>query len=356
MDLTLSRLGETAYVLLTKVADATVLPGSVFWAPTLASALLIAAASLAWARMRRGRRVRLAVLRRALFPRRLLRSASSKADLGLFLFNTLPAGLLIGGMLVSTGMISGHVANMMGRAFGPSPAAATPAAVGQVVATVTLFLAYELAYWLDHYLSHRIPALWEFHKVHHTAQALTPLTVTRVHPVDTLVFLNILSVVIGLTGGTLHYLFGAAASPTLLFGANVFMTLFMFTTVHLQHTHVWISFTGALGRVLMSPAHHQIHHSENPAHFNRNLGSCLSLWDWVFGTLYVPARTRETLSFGAAVREGTAPAHSVTGTLVTPFLESLRRLREAAYAAFGRRRTRASRRSLRQNRVFSGSG
>ena len=46
-----------------------------------------------------------------------------------------------------------------------------------------LFLAYELGYWLNHYLSHRIAFLWEFHKVHHSATVLTPLTNFRVHPI-----------------------------------------------------------------------------------------------------------------------------------------------------------------------------
>jgi sterol desaturase/sphingolipid hydroxylase (fatty acid hydroxylase superfamily) len=34
------------------------------------------------------------------------------------------------------------------------------------LATVLQVLAYELADWLSHYALHRVPALWEFHKVH----------------------------------------------------------------------------------------------------------------------------------------------------------------------------------------------
>ena len=54
--------------------------------------------------------------------------------------------------------------------------------------TVTLFLAYELGYWLNHYVPHRVPFLWEFHKVHHSATVLTPLTNFRVHPVYMCIF------------------------------------------------------------------------------------------------------------------------------------------------------------------------
>ena len=37
--------------------------------------------------------------------------------------------------------------------------------------------------------------------------------------------------------------------------------------------------------LLISPYQHQIHHSDNPKHFNKNMGSKLAIWDWMFGTL-----------------------------------------------------------------------
>lgn len=108
--------------------------------------------------------------------------------------------------------------------------------------------------------------------------------------------------------------------------------LFVHAYLHLQHTPVWIAFTGLAGRVLMSPAHHQIHHSTNPAHFNTNLGSCLSLFDWAFGTLHAPRREPEALRFGVE-GEGEAP-HGVKGLFVDPFLRlSGRRSSQAAVTA-----------------------
>jgi sterol desaturase/sphingolipid hydroxylase (fatty acid hydroxylase superfamily) len=44
--------------------------------------------------------------------------------------------------------------------------------------------------------------------------------------------------------------------------------------MHLQHSQIWTTFTGVLGRIFVNPAHHQIHHSDNPKHYN---GSCLAL-------------------------------------------------------------------------------
>ena len=74
--------------------------------------------------------------------------------------------------------------------------------------------------------------------------------------------------------------------------------MFLLTYGHLRHSHMWIAFTGLAGRILQSPAHHQIHHSTNPAHFDKNLGFALAVWDWAFGTLAIPARTREPIVFG----------------------------------------------------------
>ena len=48
--------------------------------------------------------------------------------------------------------------------------------------------------------------------------------------------------------------------------------LFIHAYVRLQHSHMWIAFRGVLGRIIVSPAHHQVHHSANPKHFNKNFG------------------------------------------------------------------------------------
>jgi sterol desaturase/sphingolipid hydroxylase (fatty acid hydroxylase superfamily) len=190
-----------------------------------------------------------------------------------------------------------------------------------------LFLAYELGYWLNHYLSHRVPFLWEFHRVHHTATVLTPLTNFRVHPVYTFIFFNILAISTAIANGIGNYMFGETAYQYALSDTNIILVIFIHTYVHLQHTELWIPFRGALGRVFMSPAHHQVHHSTNPAHFDKNLGSCLALWDWMFGTLYVPGKEPEKLSFG--VEPDNPHVHTITGAYVDPILRAASLVRGA---------------------------
>jgi sterol desaturase/sphingolipid hydroxylase (fatty acid hydroxylase superfamily) len=184
--------------------------------------------------------------------------------------------------------------------------------------TVALFLAYELGYWVDHYLKHKIPALWEFHRVHHTAEHLSPLTNFRVHPVDSILFLNSLALFIGATHGAMTWMLGAPTQAVLLSGTNVLTLAFLFLLVHLQHSHIWIATRGVLGRLIQSPAHHQLHHSTNPAHFNANFGGSLALFDWLFGTLLIPAAEPQRLTFGVDA-QGERP-HSMEGVVLTPFV------------------------------------
>jgi sterol desaturase/sphingolipid hydroxylase (fatty acid hydroxylase superfamily) len=191
-----------------------------------------------------------------------------------------------------------------------------PKAYAIAILTVALFLAYELGYWLDHYLAHNIAFLWEFHKVHHQAEVLTPLTNFRVHPVDSIVFYNIQAVVMGITGAGVNYALGEPVLPFTIAGSNVLVLTFTYLVGHLQHSHFWIVFTGVWGRLFLSPAHHQIHHSTNPEHFNKNLGACLGVWDWLFGTLHVPGKKREKLTFGVEPKVGNV--HGVHEGIVAP--------------------------------------
>ena len=57
-----------------------------------------------------------------------------------------------------------------------------------VIFTITLFVASDFTrYWLHRFM-HTVPLLWKFHKVHHSAKVLTPVTFYRVHPVENILF------------------------------------------------------------------------------------------------------------------------------------------------------------------------
>jgi sterol desaturase/sphingolipid hydroxylase (fatty acid hydroxylase superfamily) len=301
---------------------------STFWAPggsfsiySLATSLLVAVGFLLWRRKTGRRPLRLKVLMRAVFPQSIVGHRSAAFDVQLFLLNTFVFTLLFGWAILSFQLVSAFVNGQLIGWFGAQTATTWPWLATAVVIALALFLAYEFGYWLDHYLSHAIPFLWEFHKVHHTAEVLTPLTNYRVHPGDTIVFYNVLALTMGTTEGVLNYLLGKPIAPLSLWSSNVFILAGTYFLEHLHHTQFWIPFTGIWGKIFLSPAHHQIHHSTNPIHFNRNMGSCLSIFDWMFGTLHIPSKTREKLVFGVD-EDGPVDPHTWSEGLILPVVRA----------------------------------
>lgn len=291
-------------------------PSSICSIYSLGASLMIAFAWLAYRRKRRNRRVRMRTLIRAVFSGRVLFHRSTLADLAYCVFGLAALGAIIGWAVVSTAWISDGVAAFLDGRFGPRSQPQAPDVVLNSARTLALFLAYELGFFFDHTLKHRIPALWELHKAHHSAEVLTPLVNFRVHPLDSLILANNLSLFIGVIGGVAQYALGKQAVSLTLFDTNVLMLLYIYMTAQLQHSQIWIPFTGAWGRVFMSPAHHQLHHSADPAHYNCNMGASLAIWDWLAGSLHVPSVESPRLTYGASGHEH--DPHGVMGLVFDP--------------------------------------
>jgi sterol desaturase/sphingolipid hydroxylase (fatty acid hydroxylase superfamily) len=296
-------------------------PAATFSVYSLAFTLALAAAFLAHRQKRRRGRVRLRAIIRSVLRRRVLFHRSTLVDLGYFFFGVMTLGLLLGWALLSGTAISDFVIGFLQDRLGVRAPLPAPDFALRAGMTIVLFLAYELGFFLDHTLKHRIPALWALHRTHHSAEVLTPLTNFRVHPLDSLILANNLALVIGLVGGVARYLVGRPIEIFAFDGTNILMVGYIYLTAQLQHSQIWIPFTGALGRLFMSPAHHQIHHSDNPAHYNRNMGASLAIWDWLFGTLEIPQKEPQRIKFGAA--ESGRDPHNVTVLLLDPVINAL---------------------------------
>ncbi|MGE7955145.1 sterol desaturase family protein [Pseudomonas sp. NPDC089530] len=187
-----------------------------------------------------------------------------------------------------------------------------------------LFLLKDLIhYWLHRAFHSRW--LWEFHKVHHSAPVLVPATASRVHFVEKIVEKLALTAGLGLYAGGFWYLCGGEVGRYTLFGVTYLVFIFNSLGANLRHSHVWLSFGPRLEHVLNSPAQHQVHHSDAPRHFNKNFAINLSLWDWLFGTLYVTTPTPEPLRFGTGEQDQRRYL-TVYSLIVTPFVETARKL------------------------------
>lgn len=282
-----------------------------------------------WKRRRRWR-----VVLRAMFRKSQWLNRSTFVDSCYILANAvLVGGLITTAALTSHGIYVRVYEQLIALGGAPSPTRLSPQTVTAIM-MVLAYIGYEFGYYIDHYLSHKVRFLWEFHKVHHSATVLTPLTNYRVHPVDSIVFFNIIAIVIGSMQAVAGYLLGSDEAAT-FFPENYFLLAYFYLYAHLQHTHIWMPFTGLAGHIFCSPAHHQIHHSMQSRHFDKNFGSSLVVFDWLFGTLWVPSKEREVTSVGV---QGDRHLQSYIPSLVMPFFTAAPHLLPASL----RRKKRSS--------------
>ncbi len=100
------------------------------------------------------------------------------------------------------------------------------------------------------------------------------------------------------------------------FPPDIFLVIGPFTTVTSCLVHANLNWTfGPLRYVFVSPVFHRWHHAADVV--DTNFASTFSLWDWMFGTYYMPAGRLPT-RYGiddAAMPEGLMPQ------LVYPLLQ-----------------------------------
>ncbi len=203
-------------------------------------------------------------------------------------------------LIISAGLMGSYSASLLQHTFGPVEPQLEAGVSARITYSVVLVLAVDLGLFISHYLQHNVPFFWEFHKVHHSAEVLTPITTYRFHPMDLILDGTFTGLLGGVVVGFGSVFYSGLAEITIL---NISVIMFAWNlTANLRHSHIWLSFGWVLSHVFCSPAMHQIHHSYADRHLDKNLGFVFSLWDYVAGTLYVP-RVRENLTWGLRNQE-----------------------------------------------------
>ena len=251
-----------------------------------------------------------------LLPKDIYLHPSAKLDYAFFVISSfvrmLTYGAFILGAAFWAGLIADHFSLENGLALSPGVIAA--------VATVVYVLGFDLGYWFAHWLGHVNPVLWQFHKIHHEAEVLTPFTALRTHPVDDLLTITFTSLGAGVGLGLLDAITVGDITPITFLGVNALFLLYYVTLYNLRHTHHYLIGPRWLGWIVQSPAHHQVHHSTDPRHYDRNFAFGLTIWDRAFGTLFTPEKD-DRLTFGVI---GSPPSEgrTVLNLYSQPFIDA----------------------------------
>lgn len=142
------------------------------------------------------------------------------------------------------------------------------------------FVVRDFIQWWTHRLLHRVPWLWEFHKVHHSVEQMGFAAHLRYHWMETIVY------------RTLEYI------PLALIGIGLrdFFIIHIVTLAigHFNHSNIRGSI-GPLKYIFNNPQMHIWHHAYDIPREHRygvNFGISLSVWDYLFGTAYIPYEGR----------------------------------------------------------------
>lgn len=291
----------------------------------LVSALVVAVFAYLIDRVRKGQAAQVSLLR-WLLPPEVLKHPSAQVDLAYFVINKMLLTVIFGSILVTAPIASDATSYLLEQLFGPPTGGVTPHWVYTALTTLAVLLVLDFNLWLMHYIFHKVPFLWDYHKVHHSAEVMTPITAARMHPAEEVLTSIVTTLSVGATYAVLHYTLGAAAIQVTIFEINIFLALFYFSAFHLRHSHVWVRFPYWLQHILVCPAQHQIHHSVERRHWDKNMGFIFAFWDWAAGTLYAP-KGKEELTFGLGTAEDGGTWHSLGALYILPFRQSWERIR-----------------------------
>lgn len=163
----------------------------------------------------------------------------------------------------------------------------------------------DFSFYVAHVSMHRAPALWRFHRVHHSDPVLDVSTTIRQHPGE----------------GVIRYVFmavfalGLGASPVAFAvyrGWSALQGLFEHANLRLP---AWLD--RLLVSVVSTPSWHRVHHSRAEHETNTNYSNLFSFFDRLFSTFTPSWRGLEVDCGLDGFDDG--PTQTTRGLLALPF-------------------------------------
>jgi sterol desaturase/sphingolipid hydroxylase (fatty acid hydroxylase superfamily) len=171
-------------------------------------------------------------------------------------------------------------------------------------------------YWM-HRWQHSNRFLWRIHEAHHSPTEVDWLSGSRSHAFEILINQTVEFAPIVLLGG----------APEVVAYKGVISAVWGMYI----HSNLGIN-TGMLQKVINGPEMHRWHHTTGKGR-NRNFATKLAIWDWVFGTAFLPSPIKAK-EYGLKVR---FPKHYVGQFLYAfrSFRRSTQEIRSPAMATRG---------------------
>lgn len=141
------------------------------------------------------------------------------------------------------------------------------------VQTVAVIVAIDFCFYWMHRAKHQWAWWWRLHETHHSSRELDWFSSVRFHPLEKIL-------------DRLLYLL-----PLLFLGVSdaALLVLSILDATVATFAHANTTFRiGPLIYLFVGPEMHRWHHARDPRFQNVNFSNNLSIFDWIFGTAYVP--------------------------------------------------------------------
>jgi sterol desaturase/sphingolipid hydroxylase (fatty acid hydroxylase superfamily) len=148
------------------------------------------------------------------------------------------------------------------------------------------YIVWEFSHFIYHYLAHKVRLFWCLHSTHHAPQAMN-LSVTFMHFFLEAPYADVIRTSICILAGV---------NPPMLF---VIMAIdgTWGAFIHAGENILPDGRLGMLGRLVLTPSHHRVHHARNPIYIDTNFCNLLNVWDRVFRT-YQPEDRSILIEYG----------------------------------------------------------
>lgn len=135
------------------------------------------------------------------------------------------------------------------------------------------YVVWEFGHFIYHFLAHKVRLFWCLHSTHHAPENMN-LSVTYAHFFLEAPYADVIRT-------TTCILLGVP--PEMLF-IIMFIDGTYGAFIHVGENLIRDARFGWLGKLILTPSHHRVHHARNPLYMDTNYCNLLNLWDRFFGT------------------------------------------------------------------------